>query len=229
MDQPINTPNGMSRRALLTATAGLAGAPLFAASGSELKISIFSKHLRFLEGEALVASAAEIGFDGLDLAVRKGGHIEPNRVIEELPKLAAICQAHRVELPMITTDIIDVNTPYAEDILRAMHQLRIRYYRWGGFKYDYSKPMAPQLEAFRPRVAQLASLNKKYGVTAMYHTHSGVGVVGAAIWDMHIILKDLIQMLSQSITISGTQPSKGDTEAGLTASTLASRIYVESQ
>ena len=24
----------------------------------------------------------------------------------------------------------------------------------------------------------------------MYHTHSGVGVVGASIWDLHIILKD---------------------------------------
>ena len=25
----------------------------------------------------------------------------------------------------------------------------------------------------------------------MYHTHSGVGLVGAPIWDLHIIMKDL--------------------------------------
>ena len=180
----------MSRRTLLTAAAGLAAQPLSAAAAPTLKISVFSKHLQFLQGDALALGAVEIGCDGLDLAVRKGGHIEPNRAAEELPKLAAICRAHNLELPMITTDIVDVSSPYAEQILRTMSELGIRYYRWGGFKYDYTKPMAPQLEAFKPRVAQLAALNKKYGATAVYHTHSGVGVVGAPIWDLHIILKD---------------------------------------
>jgi sugar phosphate isomerase/epimerase len=39
-------------------------------------------------------------------------------------------------------------------------------------------------------VAKLAELNKRYNATAMYHTHSGKGVVGASIWDLHIVLKD---------------------------------------
>ncbi len=155
-----------------------------------LKISIFSKHLRFVEGDALAAAAAQIGCDGVDLAVRKGGHIEPEHVTEELPKLVKMIRQRGLEVPMLTTDIVDADTPRAEDILRAMQGLGIRYYRWGGFKYDYTKPMAPQLEAFKPRVMRLAALNKRYGATAIYHTHSGVGVVGAPIWDMHIILKD---------------------------------------
>jgi len=48
----------------------------------------------------------------------------------------------------------------------------------------------PQLEALKPRVAKLAALNAKYKMTAMYHTYSGSGTVGAAIWDMLYVLKN---------------------------------------
>jgi sugar phosphate isomerase/epimerase len=153
-------------------------------------VSIFSKHLQFLQGAALAEAAADLGLDGIDLAVRKGGHVEPDAVREELPKLVRIVRGHNLEVPMITTDIVDADSPHAEDMLRAMKELGIRNYRWGGFKYDYAKPMAPQLEALKPRVARLAELNKRYDATAMYHTHSGIGVVGASIWDLHIVLKD---------------------------------------
>jgi sugar phosphate isomerase/epimerase len=33
-------------------------------------------------------------------------------------------------------------------------------------------------------------MNKHYGVTAMYHTHSGAGRVGASFWDLYLLLKD---------------------------------------
>ncbi len=181
----------ISRRILLGAAAGLAASSSHAATPSGgLKVAIFSKHLRFLEGDALAKGAADIGFDGVDLAVRKGGHVDPARVAADLPRLVKAIRSHGLEVPMITTGIVDSESPHAEDVLRAMHELGIRNYRWGGFKYDYARPMAPQLEAFKPRVAKLAQLNKRFEATAMYHTHSGAGVVGASIWDLHIILGD---------------------------------------
>lgn len=155
-----------------------------------LKVAIFSKHLQFLNGDALAAAAAEIGFDGIDLTVRKGGHVEPAEAAEELPKFVKVIRQHHLEVPMVTTDIVDADSPHAETVLRTMQRLGIRHYRWGGFKYDYAKPLAGQLDALKPRVAGLAELNKRYDATAMYHTHSGIGVVGAPIWDLHIILKD---------------------------------------
>jgi|ERR1043166_4364403 sugar phosphate isomerase/epimerase len=185
-------PSGISRRRLLAGAAGLAGMSAVRAAppAPGLKVAIFSKHLRHLEGEALARGASEIGFDGIDLAVRKNGHVEPAQVNQDLPKLVDIIRRHHLEVPMLTTDIVDADTPHAEDVLQAMRELGIRYYRWGGFKYDYTQPIAPQLEALKPRVARLAELNRRYRTTAMYHTHSGVGVVGASIWDLHIILRD---------------------------------------
>ncbi len=153
------------------------------------KVAIFSKHLQFLEGEDLARSAAEIGFDGVDITVRKGGHVEPARVAQDLPDLVKRIRAHGLEVPMVTADILDARTPYAEDIMRALASLEIPYYRWGGFKYDES-PMAQQLAALKPRVAALAALNAKYKLCAMYHTHSGIGQVGASIWDVYLLLRD---------------------------------------
>jgi sugar phosphate isomerase/epimerase len=154
-----------------------------------LKIAIFSKHLEFLQGEELAAGAKEIGFDGIDLAVRKGGHVEPARVKQELPGLVGIIRKAGLEVPMITTDIVDADTPLAEDVLSAMTDLGIHNYRWGGFVWTDDRPIAKQIEEFKPRVARLAALNAKYKASAMYHTHSGAGLVGASIWDLHEILK----------------------------------------
>ena len=164
----------LSRRALL------AGAPLLfsrAASASpRLKVSIFSKHLQFLAGEDLAQAAADLGFDGVDITVRKGGHVEPERVAQDLPPLVATLRKHGLEVPMITADIVDTATPFTEEILKTMAALKIRNYRWGGLTYEGGQPFAAQLEAMKPRIARLAAWNARYEVCAMYHTHSGTGV-----------------------------------------------------
>src|SRR5215471_9391456 len=165
-NQPI------SRRALLAgATALAAAAADDKIAKSKLKIAIFSKHLQFLQGEELAKAAAEIGFDGIDITVRKGGHVEPERVRQDLPGLVATIRRNGLEVPMITTDIVDTATPHTEEILKAMADLGIRYYRWGGYKYESGQPMAAQLEQMKPRIARLAALNARYQACAMYHTH----------------------------------------------------------
>ncbi len=170
----------------------LAAGPVFfsRAASRKLKVAIFSKHLHFVRGEALARTAADLGFDGIDLTVRKGGHVEPERVARDLPPLVKIIRDHRLELAMITTDIVDTDTPYAEDILKTMSILGIRYYRWGGLRWDARRPYAAQLDAMKPRIAKLAAMNARYRACAMYHTHSGIGQVGANVWDLYILLKD---------------------------------------
>lgn len=162
-----------------------------ASAKPKLKVAIFSKHLQFLQGEDLAMATAAIGFDGIDLAVRKGGHVEPATVAKDLPALVAILRKSGLEVPMITTDIADADTPLAEDLLKSASALGIHHYRFGAFKWEAGKPFAAQLEAFKPRLAKLAALNAKYQMCAMYHTHSGVGVVGASIWDLWYLMKDL--------------------------------------
>ncbi|HYW48928.1 MAG TPA: TIM barrel protein [Bryobacteraceae bacterium] len=178
----------ISRRAFAMAAPALLSRAEPAAS--KLKVAIFSKHLQFLHGEELARGAADLGFDGVDLTVRKGGHVEPERVRQDLPPLVKIIRDHGLETPMITAGIIDADSPQAEDILKAMADLGIRNYRWGDLRLAADQPLAIQLERMKPRVAKLAALNARYGACAMYHTHSGLGLVGASIWDLYILLKD---------------------------------------
>lgn len=161
-----------------------------ASAAQGLKVSIFSKHLQFLEGREMARAARDLGFDAVDLTVRPGGHVEPERAAVELPPLVKAIREEGLEVEMVTSGIVDTDTPHAEEVIRTLAGLGIRYYRWGGFDYATEESIPAQIEALKPRVAKLAKWNAQYKVCAMYHTHSGIGRVGASIWDLYLLLKD---------------------------------------
>ena len=179
-------PVSISRRALLFA----APAVLAAASRKPLKISVFSKHLQFVKDAELAETARDIGCAGIDLTVRKGGHVDPKDVATELPRLVELIRAKGMEVPMVTTEISQVN-PEAEAVLKACAKLGIRYYRWGGLKYTDASSPQEQLAAWKPKIRALADLNQKLGMCGIYHTHSGAGQLGASIWDLHILFEGM--------------------------------------
>lgn len=178
--------NVMSRREILV----LGSTALAAASPAPLpKICIFSKHLQWLSISDAAKLAAEIGFDGVDITVRDGGHVEPARVVEDLPNAVEAVRKAGLEVPMITAGIVDVRSEHAIEILSTASSLGIRRYRWGGFPLDPRRSIPAQIAGDRAAVRDLAALNQHYGVCAMYHTHSGPGVLGASIWDLYLLLK----------------------------------------
>ncbi len=178
----------MKRRAFLAAAAG--AALRGQVERPKLKLSIFSKHLQWAPYGEMAAFAADAGFDGVDITVRAGGHVLPERVADDLPRAVEAVRKAGLEVPMITAGIVDTSSPHAESILKTASGLGIRYYRWGGFQYSDDQPIAAQLAALKPRVKALADLNGHYKITAMYHTHSGMDM-GAPIWDLWEILRDV--------------------------------------
>jgi sugar phosphate isomerase/epimerase len=180
----------ITRRAALAA--GLAGAGLAAVPAKRnLKVAVFSKHLQFLNGPELARAVSDIGFDGIDLTVRRGGHVDPSRAAEDLPPLVSTIRKLGLNVPMVTTDIVDAASPNIRTVLGTLARLNIRYYRWGGFRYRDDQPFVTQLDDLHRRSAQLATINAEYGVCAIYHTHSGVDLVGAPVWDIFEVLKGL--------------------------------------
>lgn len=182
----------LSRRELLAAAAAASLQTVSAASGDKrFPICAFSKHFQWTDVKGAAQAMKDAGYEAVDLTVRRGGHVLPERAAEDLPKAAAAISQAGLKLAMITTDIVDPKSPHAEDVLKTLSSLKIRHYRWGGFRYDLKRGIPEQLAEFKPRVKDLAAMNKQYGVTAMYHTHSGVGQVGASMWDLYLLLKDL--------------------------------------
>ena len=178
-----------SRRAFLAAAA-VAPNALQAQSGPGLKISIFSKHLHWAEWKEMADVAKEIGFDAIDLTVRKGGHVLPERVTEDLPKAAEIVRQAGLEMAMITTDISDVRTPHAEAVLKTASGLGIHHYRYGGLRYKDSGHPMEQLRGFVAAARELGALSGRYKMHGMYHTHSGINQVGAPQWDLYTLFQE---------------------------------------
>lgn len=170
--------------------AGAAALPATAGAQEKMTICAFSKHFQWTDVKELSELCASFGYEGIDLTLRRGGHVLPARVEEDLPKAVEIIKKAGLTIPMVTTDIVDAKSPNAERVIKTLAAQGIRKYRWGGFRYVDNVPIPKQLEECRARTKDLAAMNKQYGVCAMYHTHSGINLVGASFWDLYLILKD---------------------------------------
>ncbi len=177
----------LSRRDFLATAAVVPSAATAASSG--LKVSIFSKHLHWAEWKEMAEVAKQVGFDAIDLTVRKGGHVAPERVADDLPKATEIVRDAGLEVSMITTDISGGQSPNAETILKTASELGIHHYRWGGLRYRDGSQPADELREFMPGVRQLGELSSQYRMNGMYHTHSGVNQVGAPQWDLFMLFR----------------------------------------
>ena len=91
------------------ALSGMAPRGVFAESAKlhGREVHVFSKHLQWLDYEAMARAAADIGFDGVDLTVRPGGHVLPENVEVDLPRAVQAVRAKGLKADRITTAIVD--------------------------------------------------------------------------------------------------------------------------
>lgn len=167
----------------------LSAAP--AKAGGRNKIIAFSKPFQNLSYDDTADVAAEVGWDGIECPVRPKGQIEPERAADELPKLAAALKRRGLEVGIMTTRIKSADDPHAEASLRTAAKLGIKRYRMEYWKYDRKRSIPEQLNEIRPQLKDLAAMNKEIGIQGCYQNHSGKNYVGAPIWDLYDLLKDL--------------------------------------
>src|SRR5258708_13809990 len=97
----------MTRRELFLYASAAAAMRSARAATQTPPLCIFSKHLPDLGYDDLGNVARQMGFDGVDLTVRKGGHVVPERAAEDLPRAVEAIRGHQLAVPMITTEIVD--------------------------------------------------------------------------------------------------------------------------
>ena len=171
------------------AMAGMAPAQQPTAA-KRFKLIAFSKPFQSLSFDRTADLVAEVGWDGIECPVRGKGQVEPARVEEDLPKMVEAMGRRQLEVSIITTDVREV-TPLNEKVLRTAAKLGIRKYRMGWLRYAKDKPMADQLRDMQAKFRDLAALNKELGIQGGYQNHSGADSIGAPVWDIHSVLKDL--------------------------------------
>ncbi|MEO3406645.1 sugar phosphate isomerase/epimerase family protein [Mucilaginibacter sp. CAU 1740] len=156
----------------------------------KIKVSLFSKHLHWLNYTDMAALAAQLGFDGIDLTVRPDGHVQPERVTEDLPKAVAAVEKAGLKVYSIVTNIKTADEKDTQPILKAASSLGIKYYRTAWFNYDKNIGVQANIKAINKQMAALAAINKKYGTHGGYQNHSG-DLFGASQWDLWLALEGL--------------------------------------
>ncbi len=190
------TDKNFTRRDFLTHSLAAGSALVLGASRlnsqdkTVLKLGVFSKHLQWLKYEDTADAVAEIGWDGIECPVRPGGHVLPERVEDDLPKMVEALRKRNLEMLLMTTAIQSVSEPRAEKMLRTAAKLGIKTYRIGGWKYTEKLSVPDRLKEAKAQLRDLVALNKELGLVAAYQNHSGVDI-GAPVWDIYELIKDL--------------------------------------
>jgi len=153
------------------------------------QITLFSKSIQDYPLERLPEKFQHMGIKSIDLTVRPGGHVEPEKVEIELPLIHERLTKSGISINMITTNIIDAADTLTTKILRTAAGLGIKYYKLGYYTYKGFGSLASQREEVKKRVNELSELNGETGIHGGYHNHSG-NFLGASLWDIHYIIKD---------------------------------------
>jgi sugar phosphate isomerase/epimerase len=175
--------------ACLTIAGGASAAP--APAGGRYQFCAFTKYLQSLSFDALADAIVDCGFSGVEAPVRNGGHFTMAEAADKLPQLVEKLAERDVTITVLCTDVLRADQPHAEECLRTAAGLGIKYYRMGFYSYDLKQPVLDQLAEIRPAIKDLAALNRELGLRAVYQNHSGADMVGAAVWDIFDILKDV--------------------------------------
>ncbi len=157
------------------------------ADQNNIHVSLFSKHLQFLDYNGMSEAAAEMGFHGLDLTVRPKGHVLPHRVSDELPKAIEAMKKFGLQPNMMTTNVWDANNDENKTVLTTASRAGIKYYRTGWLKYTEDKSIVESQQLFGQQAKKLEALNNELGLIGCYQNHAGKHV-GAPIWDLPPIL-----------------------------------------
>jgi sugar phosphate isomerase/epimerase len=149
---------------------------------------LFSKPVPQLSWLELAQSAKRAGFGGIDLTVRKAGHVLPQNVAEDLPKAVAAIRGEGLEVPMLTTELLSASNPTAAPLLSTAAKLSIPYIKAGYYQYKFVD-VRKELEEAGDQFRSLVQLAHEHGVQVGFHNHSGN--LGAPVWDIARVMDTL--------------------------------------
>ena len=180
---------GLTMKALGTASRA-ADASASPRREAEPVIAVFSKHLQWLPFADVGPVIAESGFRAVDLTVRPGGHVLPERVEEDLPRAVDTLRRSGLTVPLITTAITDATDPLTRRVLATAKKLGVSHYRMGYWTFPANADPLKTVREMKPRAAALAALNLEIGIHGGYQNHVGTRV-GGSVWDLGVLLEGI--------------------------------------
>jgi sugar phosphate isomerase/epimerase len=134
---------------------------------------LFTKLFQSRDVDEVGATAAELGFDGIDLLVRPGATVDPadpRGIATAVQRL----RDHGLSVPIATTDLTDPDKFPADAVLGACADAGIEQIRLGYWAYKPTvRTYADTLAAARGHLTRLAALADQHGVRLTIQLHGG--------------------------------------------------------
>lgn len=147
---------------------------------------LFTKVLQWVPLEDLPTVVQDMGFTGIDIAVRSNGHFQVKDLKEKLPPLVAKCASLGMQSPILTTELVGDHPQEMEEFVKIISGEGVVDYRLGWIKYS-SKQVLEELKEYNKQFKDLAELHQKYKVQGHYQNHAGNGV-GGSVWELLYLL-----------------------------------------
>ena len=192
-------------------------------------ICAFSQNLIKVPYPELGTIAQQIGYDGVDLTVMDGGHVNPHITNVDLVRAIESVRGPGLEVPMITTTLTTINEQTAYPILAITGHTQVHLYRLGFWPYAAGQnagqnpafDIPRRLAQVRNDLGGLLSLGRNYQMTAMFPNRAG-GYVGEALWDAQGIIGDMDpQWIGYYF-----DPSQATAEGGVSGWEIALRLVL---
>ncbi len=195
--------HAVSRRALLTTTALLGAEAVLAQDAAPPPprfgtaaprrtmptICVHSGNLAKVPYFQLGDIASQLGFDGVDLTVMIGGHVDPRVTNVDLIRAFEAIRGSGLEVPMIATNITGPQDQTAFPVLYLTGRSQVPLFRLGYWPYG-TNPIQQRLAQARQDLIQLLPLAQRSTITGMIHNRAG-GFIGQALWDTQQVISTI--------------------------------------
>jgi len=188
----------LTRRHML---AGAAAAAARAASGQARTVKppvlrttpavcIYSQIMRKVEYDELGMVLRDMGVDGCNLTVFPGGHVNPANAGLDMFRSVEAITGVGLDVPLISTNYVNLNDATIRNVLGVCGEMGVPLFRAGSWKYANAPDIEARLGEVQRDVFSLASIARAAKMSVVFENLTGDSV-GAATWDMNMILRGL--------------------------------------
>ncbi|HWA98951.1 MAG TPA: sugar phosphate isomerase/epimerase [Pirellulales bacterium] len=137
-----------------------------------MQVACFIKSFQDMPLGDFCRALYDMGIEGLDLTVRKGGVIEPADVEAKLPRAVEVVHEAGLKFLFLTTDLTEADAT-TDRVFGTAGQVGVDRVKLGYYRYLPFGTLHKQIAEVRTRLEAMAKLGRKHGVLPCVHIHSG--------------------------------------------------------
>jgi len=158
------------------------------------EIVVFSQNLIQIEYPELGDIVKQMGFDGVDLTIRPGGHVEPRLANVDLVRAFEVMSGEGLSIPVITTALTTPADRTAVPVIALAGMSGAKVFRPGTWPLvsNMVSNMGPNVGArlaeVQRDIAALMNIGRQYTIALGFHNEIG-DAVGVAVSDVQRMLE----------------------------------------